>query len=344
MKIKDKPQGKEWIDFIELWDKEKKRTAFAKRYGVSVKTIQNWVAEHKKDEIQYVAYPNFHITPFISHGLRDAESMVINLTDHHIARLTESYNLDIHAERLDTLLHKVMRIVELHSPIKKIYINMLGDMAQGENVYQGSKVESVEVGVSRQINEFAIPRLSGFAVSLLQVVPEVEIHVVPGNHGRYAKEAPDTTNWDIFIGHGLSMALDKQPEIKVVCNGKFYDIVTVEGFRLMIFHGNQVKASQGIPLFALKRRCQEWYASFGDIYQFICGHWHCLSEDQVNQKAQVIICPPLVTGDSWALEKVGRATAPMQVVFGMHEKQGRTWTYPLLADDKFIPKKVSVTI
>jgi len=289
--------------------------------------------------VEHVPYAKFQIMPFKPKGRRDAESIAINKGDKHLGRKTESYNLEIAAKRDDTLLRKVMRIIELHQPIRKAYVNYLGDVVQGENIYQGSKVGGVDIGAMSQIFDYAIPQESRFLTSLLQVVPEIEVNGVRGNHGRYDKTAPDKTNWDIFFLRSLQNALSNQPKISINCSDKFYAIVEIEGWRNFIFHGDQVRASQGVPLFALKRRCQEWYAAFGPIYMFVCGHWHCLSEDQVNQEAMLLINPAVVTGDEWALERVGRSSPPIQVVYGMHPKQGRTWTYPLIVDDAYLPEK-----
>jgi len=291
--------------------------------------------EEPKETIVYQPYPEFKIKPYPVIKSRDKEEVVIVLTDAHVGKKTENYNLAIYKKRMGKLLDKVMTVIQLHRPIGKAYIFDLGDNIQGENVYQGSKIGDTEVGAWEQINDYAVPTLSDFIVSLKQGVESVDFYGVPGNHGNISKESTTKTNWDNFIYKGLEVALTKQEGINIHCPTEFYQLITILGYKFFIFHGDQVRSSQGIPLFALRRKLQEWYAYVGGFDYAYCGHWHTWGADSVNSRADYQICPPLVTGDSWALEKVGRASMPIQLIFGIHPKVGRTWEYKLSTDDKF---------
>jgi len=287
-----------------------------------------------------IPYPNLDIKPFKpAKSSRDEEDLNIVIADPHIDKITETYNLEICKSRFDRLLDSVMTIINLHRPIRQVNVFMLGDITQGENAFQGSKIGETGKGVMEQIFDDAIPIISRFLTSLSQGVERVDAYGVRGNHGRYAKEAPDKTNWDTFFYKVLESAMGNQKSVNVYPSRNFYQLVNIRGFRFFLIHGDQVNATAGIPLFAMRRKMQEWFAYVGGFNYAYAGHFHSEAKDQVNSVADYTICPPLVTGDSWALEKVGRASEPKQICFGVHDHYGRTFNYQLHTDDAFLPHK-----
>lgn len=346
-----KPGSKESIEFCEAWDKSERNVGEKKRlctqYGVSYGSAANYrmrckdapKQEAKEPEVKYVPYPEFEVVRFKPEGKRSEEDIGIILGDVHTGRKTISYNVEVCKRRLYHILNRVMRIIELHQPIKRAYVFLAGDMVQGEDPFKGSNMETVECGAGDQIHKYAVPFLAGFLISVSQLVDVVEVDAVPGNHGVYAKGSPRRTNWDLFLYHELKLALQNQPRIHVNVPQSFYAIRDIRGFRFFLFHGDQVRASQGIPLFALKRRCQEWDAVKGPVHYFLCGHWHTRGSEQINHHAYLLMNPSLVTDDEWSLEVVGRSSPPVQIVFGVHGKHGMTWTYDLTADEGYSPKQ-----
>ena len=312
----------------------------------AMRTIYKIYRSHPPDEeaiepeIKHIPYPDFKIKPFKQpKARRDEEDIGIVLADLHIGKKTETYSLKVTERRLDYLLDSAMTIINLHRPIRKAWVFDAGDNIQGENPHQGSKIGETECGAYEQIHDYAIPFMSRFLVSLAQGVGKVDFIGVDGNHGIYERTAPQRTNWDGFFYSGLQSALINQKNINIYPPQMFFQLVNIRGFRFFIIHGNQVYATQGIPLFALRRKMQEWYAYVGGFNYGYAGHFHSGAYDQVNSLADYTICPPLVTGDEWALEKVGRASEPKQLAFGVHNHYGRTFTYLLHTDDKFLPHK-----
>ena len=294
-------------------------------------------------ETLFLPYPKFKIKPFnVGKVQRDEEDIGIVFADHHAGKITESYSADVYEVRMDSLLGSVMDIINLHRPIRNAYILNVGDNIQGESAYQGSKIGETDRPARAQIRELAVPTHSKFVVSLKQGVKEVFYHGVRGNHGCYDKRAPAKTNWDLFFYDQLAAALQNQTGIKVDTSEEFYQLIYIRGFGFFIIHGDQVRSVAGIPLFALRRKYQEYFAVWGFHYAY-CGHWHSKGHDDINTMADHTICPPLVTGDSWALEVVGRASKPMQLVFGVHPRYGRTWQYNLYADKKFLPVPTKIS-
>jgi len=347
----------EWTELAEKWlnvEGGVERAKLAQKYGYAnseslgarmrergVRRTRLTAASDMPQEAPepiFLPYPKFKIKPFsIGKVQRDEEDIGIVFADGHACKITESYNTDIYKARMDSLLESVMSIINLHRPIRNAYILNVGDNIQGENPYQGSKIGDTDRGARAQINEIAVPTHSKFVASLKQGVKEIFYHGVRGNHGNYDRTKPEKTNWDLFFYDALKGSLQNQPGITINTSEEFYQLVYIRGFGFFIIHGDQVRSNQGIPLFALRRKFQEYWAMWRFQYAY-CGHWHCSGGDDVNAWAHYDICPPLVTGDAWALEVVGRASKPVQLVFGVHPKYGRTWQYSLYADKAFLPQ------
>jgi len=291
--------------------------------------------------VEVPTIPSLKIKPFSVLKSRDEEDIGIVLADHHVGRETDTYNPTIYKGRMEYLLDSVMTIINLHRPIRKAYVLMLGDMVHGESIYKGGHIEEVKVGAYGQIHEHAIPALATFLMSLSQGVASVDWYGVRGNHGKYDRTAVPRTNWDNFLYQGVDTYLGNQKNITGHVSTGFYQLVDIRGFRFFLIHGDQVRASQGVPLFALRRKYQEYYAYTGGFHYAYNGHWHVGGKDHINSVADYTMCPPLVTGDDWALEVIGRASSPIQLAFGVHNRYGRTWEYHLHTDIDFAPQPFS---
>jgi len=251
--------------------------------------ITDSLPEAKEVEIKHVPYPKLNMKPFKApKARRDTEDMGLVIADPHFGKVTESYNLDIAGARLDYLLDSAMTIINLHRPIRKLWVFLTGDNVQGENVYQGSKVGDVECGAYEQIHSYAIPIFSKFLTTLSQGVTGVDVIGVNGNHGVYEKVAPTRTNWDGFFYSGLESAMVNQKSINIYPPKWFYQLVNIKGFRFFLIHGNQCPATQGIPLVGMRRKMQEWYAYVGGFNYAYAGHFHSEAKDQVNSLLLVI--------------------------------------------------------
>jgi len=289
--------------------------------------------------IEYIPYPNFKIKPFKPpKSRRDVEDIGIIFADRHNGKKTADYSPDVCAARTDYLLESTMTIINLHRPIRRAHIFNLGDNIQGENPYQGSKINNVIGNARDQINNEV--KLQGrFLTSLSQGVEDVFFYGVRGNHGKYDRVAPDGTNWDFFLYDRLKDSLQNQKNIHINYSDQFYLLVNIRGFRFFGVHGDQCKGNAAVPLIAARRKMAEWYALVGGFNYAYMAHFHTKASDTVNTHADYTVCPPLVTGDDWAIEQIGRATSPQQICFGIHDRYGRTFTYQLHTDNAFLPQK-----
>ena len=286
-----------------------------------------------KDEPFVVNMPEVILREYtpLRAGAQDPETQVLLLGDIHGGEITPTYNPDVMIKRFGDLFNSTMRITQLHRnmyPVNEIVIPMIGDMIHGENPYQGAKVGSINCGAQEQIFDYVLPQLLSFVLSLKQEFETVRVEAVPGNHGRYSREAPDKSNWDMILYKALKPALEQQG-VEMNITNNFCSIFKVKGFKFFAFHGNQVKATQGIPYFALDRKVKSWYITFDGFDYAICGHFHKDDFLRISSKTKLFINGSWVSDDPFALEVIGTSSIPAQWTFGVHEKRGITWAYSL---------------
>lgn len=348
-----KPTGEEYKDLTEQYlvaDREKK-AVLAARYGISVGTLINWMAAGDTPPVTVQLPPEPAVInlppvklkeykPSKVGKLGDPETQVLLLSDLHSGEVTPTFNPDILSRRLNSLYQSTLSITHLHRnmyPVNNLVIFDLGDNVHGENPYQGGKIGNVTCGAQEQVFDIAMPEIINLLYSFRQEFDTVEFYGVPGNHGRYSKEAPETSNWDTMLYKAL--AATRLPDgVSVHSSEEFYEIVNVQGFDFFLFHGDSVKSYQGIPFFGVIRKLQAWYITHGGFPYACCGHWHTESLLRINSKLKLFMNGSLVSDDPYALRVVGTSSIPAQWTFGVHERHGVTWAYAL-HDEEFLPER-----
>ncbi len=278
--------------------------------------------------------------PINSGRVGDPETQVLHLTDWHDCQITSSFSHEILQTRVENLFQSTMRITKLHRnlyPINDLVVPITGDMVHGENVYQGAKVGAVSCGAREQVTNHALPLLAEFLLSLKQEFKTVTIECVRGNHGRYSREAPATSNWDMML-YDLLKAKLEQYQIKVNISDDFYKIVDIQGHRFFMVHLDQFRATQGIPWFAMVRGIQNWYVTYNGFDYVVGGHFHRDDLLRINSKCKLIMGASMVTDDPFTQEVIKTSSIPCQWTFGVHKNKGITWPYSLIVDDAFFPK------
>jgi hypothetical protein len=299
--------------------------------------------EEQKDHITYVL-PDVTLREYKGHEANgDEEVVVLHCSDGHAGKWTKSFNEEVYKKRMHTMFDSIVEITTLHRhmyPIRKLYIVNTGDNIQGENVHQGSTIGNVKMGAMDQVLKLALPCWVDLVLSLRQHFEEIEIHCFMGNHGKYSKEAPETSNWDLMLYNAMKVTLERDPGIKVNVYEEFSDIVDIEGFKFFCFHGDDIPCSQGVPFFAIDKKLKSWFVQYGGFNYALGGHFHKRHSDEIASKFEYFMCGSLVSDDEWALKKLGISSNPSQWVFGVHPRMGITWRYALCVDRDFMPEKI----
>lgn len=271
---------------------------------------------------------------------RDPETMVVLRADFHPGLLTPSYNLDTFHKRMELLTEKIILVHDIINqtiPIEKIVLMNLGDLVSGQGIFPNQAWKS-QVNVLKQIYHEAVPDIISQNLALLEYSPVVEDHYIPGNHGRTGKEFPDEVNFDNVLAQDVWRRfefidqMDVQPEW-----GKF-KFVDIYGWRFLMMHGNLIRSWLGIPFYGLVTKGMKWQGSMpqGPWQYLVHGHFHVpfsfpwnIIEKGRSRGFHIFSTGSLVSDDDFALEQLGMASAPSQVVLGVHPEHGVTWRYEL---------------
>ena len=270
----------------------------------------------------------------------DEEEAILHCSDGHAGKITTSFDKDVYVARMETMFRSAMTIVKLHRnmyPVRKLHIILTGDMVQGENIAQGSKVGEVEMGARDQVKKLACPTWNNVIASFKQEFEEVDVHGLPGNHGK-EKLAPETSNYDLLLYDILEKGIGNEGGINVFSHEDWAKIIEIFGFKIFAFHGDGVPCQQGVPFFALDKKLKSWYMQYGGFSYAMGGHFHKRHTDEISSKLEYFMSGSLVSDDAWALKRLGISSNPSQWIYGIHPKHGITWRYPLVVDYKFLPE------
>ena len=351
---KDSPEGQAILEQVKagkadaLWKAlgYKNRTNFLgairKSYGffVSREPIEWHSVEEEPPAVRDLSPVKLREYKGIKIGKGDPETQVLIIGDGHAGEITPSFNPDVYKKRMNKLFDNTMVITNLHRnmyPLNDLIVIDVGDNVHGESPYQGATIASVSCGAVDQVYDIALPAIRNLLYSFKQEFKTVRFIGVRGNHGRVSPISPRTSNWDMMLYKTLAkMQLPKG--ITIEYSDDFKALVNIEGFTFFVFHGDQCRATMGVPYFALTKKLMSWSNTFSFHYA-ICGHYHKEDYLRVSSKIKLLMNGSLVTDDPYALEVVGTSSIPCQWSFGVHKNYGISWLYNLILDRSFLPGK-----
>ena len=321
------------------------QTVMKKRYGLGVPNHDGEAVMPDlppQETVVNLPMPTLREYSAIPHEQGQEETAVLHMSDLHLGKHTSSYNPDVAQERLHRLFDAVMAIVQLHRnlyPINKLVIVDTGDRGQGENPHQGSKVPEIQMGARDQQKLIVLPYLTELYCAFKQNFSEVNVHLLPGNHG-HEKLNPETSSWDIVGQDLLEVQMAKEPGITIHNHTDWCAMFQIQGFKCFAAHFDGIPCAQGIPYFGIDRKLKAWYIEMGGFNYAFGGHFHKYTHAEVTRRFEYFMAPSLVTDDEWALKKLGVSASPGATLIGMHPVRGVTWVYNLEVDPSFRPVPV----
>lgn len=162
----------------------------------------------------------------------------------------------------------------------------------------------------------------------------VDLYCVPGNHGRSGKHQHENANWDLVFYRFLQGKLAGEPAGKLALHMNSDDYflfpVDIRGHRYLLYHGDKIYGTAGIPWYGVQNRLLRWNTSdsLGHLDVMCMGHFHALAHWRVN-RLQVLSTGTMVTNDEWALTTLGFDSANQWWLVGASDKHPITWQYGL---------------
>jgi hypothetical protein len=241
------------------------------------------------------------------------------------------YNLDIFVKRLQYLIEKVIKFTTVNMSnhtFDEICLLFTGDMVSG--IIHDELIETNDLTITQQA-------LLGAFVTAQAVrdiaahFPRVRILGIVGNHGRITPKKyfknKQITSWDFVFYYALKLLLARQKNIEFFLPQSPIAGIEIKGHKFLVFHGDQIRGWAGIPFYGLNKASYKFmhiYAHRNEFYRyFVSSHYHNKVSLQFGYGEQ-ILNGSLKGPDEYSLN-AGLASPPYQLLFGVHEKYGKTW-------------------
>lgn len=246
---------------------------------------------------------------------RETPEILALVSDIHVGKLTESYNLKVLSRRLlDYERYLISEIVRTQTPI--LHLALIGDIVDGDDIFPGHAF-AVEVPTIQQY--FIAADLFARMISRLSGYCKIKVPCVPGNHGRQGRkgEKPVLSNWDYLVYKLLERELSQNDRVTFCYpeGHKFYIRYPVAGSRFLLMHGHAIEGAGSKN--TLVSAALKWRNSIPNWDYIAFGHWH--SDDMISVGDTKIFCNGTSTsGDSFSEEVVKTVNSPSQKVLVLY--------------------------
>lgn len=280
--------------------------------------------------------------------------------DYDEMRGLNAYNFEMGKKRLQYLVDSMLNIRFSHHaviPVKELNLNILGDLVTGEihdellATNECSYIEASYIGGS--VLAQAIRELAAH-------YPSVKVRSVPGNHARKTKQKgfkQRYVSWDQMMVHNARLMLRNQKNISWHIPKSFFTIADIEGFRHLLYHGDDIKSWAGIPFYGINRAISQFqqliaseplahpdpekreeaaqmYAPCALDYMHI-GHFHQATSLPFT-RGELFLNGSLIGTNQFAMGAMRAHGQPIQWFMGCHPEKGVTWRYPINVRDAHV--------
>lgn len=275
------------------------------------------------------------------------ETLVAHFSDLHADEVVEPHKVGglecfnfpvacCRAEKhIDTIINFTQNNLSNYN-FKRLVVFANGDMTSG-TIHDGEG-RSYYGNMFR--NALAIGQLLGLMIrDLAPHFPTIDVICTSGNHGRRTpKKDYDGawSNWDYLIYEIASMVCKDIKNVKFQIPDCWSVNVEIDGYGFCVAHGDDIKSWNGIPYYGIERKTRRLIAlhnSTGQrIQYFVFGHFHAMTM-AAELKGETIINGAYPATDPYVYEGFSGYREPMQLIHGLHPKNGITWRLPIKIKD-----------
>ena len=246
------------------------------------------------------------------------------------------YDFEVFRYRLRVWLKGVLKFLAMHrasTPVKKLNLWLLGDILENEWIYRGQGAY-IETGLMQQFYA-ALYEIGQVIACLSAHFEEIEIHGVPGNHGRGTKRPRETktwVNWEWSWYRYLELVCMSLENVTFDLPMAWYDLPEVMGRRFLLLHGEDIKRYMRFPWYSTERMEKAYGAIMehvGTPFEYLCfGHHHVGATFQTS-KGEWICNGNWVGPTMFTMKVLYEMVKPVQFMLFFHPKQGITTTHKI---------------
>lgn len=286
-------------------------------------------------ESVYDTPSGLHVLPFkASENPAPRETAVLHLTDIHYGKKTETFNASVCEERMLVLCEAVGEIVTLrrkNAGIHSLKLLLGGDMTEGQGIFPGQAHE-LDVDIVSQVIREGPEAVANVVLFMANLFPLVEVHAVPGNHGRVDRHGDKRLNNDSTFYEIVRHLIQKSGADNVTWDlpydrpegREWYARFPICGpWEGMLVHGDQVKGSLGYSWYGWGKKTMRWaVAKESRGFQFLFGgHWHSHGVFEDNELT-IMATGSVESNNSYALETMAASGGPKQRLCFFNERWG----------------------
>lgn len=288
-----------------------------KERNITQAFVNNCLAAIAKMNIRSVPIPKRDkaVEKLEAHAMR-SDAHVGEELDKKQVQGMGNYGFKIYKKRIDRWVDKMITFREQDKKslgLNKLVIEHLGDQVTGESIYKGQSFY-LDLSLTDQLF-YSVEVESEAILALAQVYPEVEIFMVPGNHGRPGLKGGNhyRTNFDYLFYRALKQALAPQKNVKIYISESPSMIVQHGNFTFFLTHGDAAKGWMGIPFYGLERMLRRLPGLYNMIIHYmLSGHFH---QPAAIGDSKILLNGSIVGGDELSINRMGLANLPSQKLF-----------------------------
>jgi hypothetical protein len=285
----------------------------------------------------------------------DPEDIVILISDVHVGAWVNpaatgglgEYSYKVFVRRLERLTSAVFSILKyMPHHVPRIHVVFVGDIVDGGRIFKGH-ARQTDLIVAKQLTH-AYERFKNF-VEVIAGIEGVEVIVstVPGNHGRIGDkgELSPIDNFDWLLGWFLRERFEGVKNVRFNLPETWWMLLKVRETGFHVSHGDAFRSWAGIPFYGalrykqkLRELMHETFAKSDDgeppdFDAILCAHHH-----EVAYFNNIYMNGTWVGGSEYSLKDLQVGGPPYQLMLGVHDVHGVSWTRKLvLADPKNKP-------
>lgn len=309
------------------------------KYKEALSTIERQEQELGTAGVLNEGLDTYRIEPNESEGTAEG-TVVMVASDWHIEENVSSgtvsglnfFNLDIAKERATRFFQSGLRLIRLLQQdikINTVVLALLGDYITND-IHHGEQAETNEVAPVHALALAQNHIISGIEFLLEHSKLSFVIPCHSGNHARTTAKI----RWGLENGHSfeylmylhLQAYFRNEPRISFIIPEGYHSYVQVYDKTIRFHHGHALRYAGGIgglfiPTF---KAISQWNkARHADIDVF--GHFH-----QTKDGGNFMCNGSLIGYNAFALSIKADYEPPMQSLFLIDKKRGRTCTWPIL--------------
>jgi len=260
----------------------------------------------------------------------------IGLTEPRVWGAFGAYDFNVFRYKLRVWLKAVLKFLYMHrasTPVKRLHLWFLGDVLENEWIYRGQGAY-IETGLIQQYYA-ALYEIGQVIAHLSTYFEEIEIHGVPGNHGRGTKRPRETktwVNWEWLWYRYLELVCGSLKNVKFDLAMSWYDLPMVMGHRFLLLHGEDIKRYMRFPWYSTERMEKAYGAIMervGTPFEYLCfGHHHVGATFQ-SSKGEWICNGNWVGPTMFTMKVLYEMVKPIQFMMFFHPQQGITTTHKI---------------